>query len=1288
MQTLELMQLPLHGTSLIEASAGTGKTYTIAALYLRLVLGHGVAAPLSPEQILVVTFTDAATCELKSRIQQRLLQAAAVFNGELAATDPVLVDLTEAYPQSQWPTLAQRLQLAAQGMDEAAVSTIHGFCQRMLTEHAFAAGSQFEQELTGDQHSLQLQVVMDYWRSHIYALSQPLLRSYQRRFSAPSQLLSQLLPLWRGDLQLAAAPAVPVAQLLGDELTEREAQLARLKAPWQQWLDEIAQIIEAGRAAGQTNNSKLRADYVASWLSSLKTWRDDPTLVEPKAGKWQERLTPEGIAEAWKGAAPTHPAFDAIAALPKALAALSDCSFALRLHALDWVQTRFRQRQSQLAQQGFDDLLSQLAGALLSSQGEHLAALIRAQFPQALIDEFQDTDYCQWQIFSRIYQPEAQRQDCNLLLIGDPKQAIYSFRGADIYTYLVAKQQTQGRHFSLDTNFRSSTALVSAVNQLFMQAETRTDGAGAFLFRQQGDYAAEGENAAEGLPFRPVAANGRAETLVRHGQPLPAFCWQILPFGDKTPSKSHYLQQAAEQAANHIVGLLQDAALQHCGFAKDGLLQALQTGDIAVLVNNQQEANLMRRALASRGIASVYLSDKGTVFDSPLANELLLWLRACSAPRDAAALRAALASPALALPYADLLALSDDEWLLEARQQQFLKYQQLWRDRGILAMLHRFLQDFDLISQLSQRSDAERLLTDLFHLAELMQQASRELEGEAALLRYLQQQLQQADDSEPDAVRLRLESDESLVRIVTIHKSKGLEYPLVLLPFLCAARELDPRRLPYLWHDKQGKLQLAERFDEVSFERAEQERLAEDLRKLYVALTRARHHCWVALMPQADRSALAYLLDSSAVLPADVQSVLSPFSQAPLFACVSAEAQTAPVLPSIGSLALASVSTAESEPSGYRLDAPAPRERWQMSSYSGLLHATQSADAMDSPQWAEALANKLAEPLQQDQAVANGSASVGQAGDMTTAIAAAPTTALPINTVAPSFAATFRKGATIGTFLHEQLEWAAEQGFALVCQQPALLTAQLVQSMQQHGLLQQRPDGRWQRQLLQEELTRPQLFAEASDATTQLQHWLLALLHSELPAVGALAALDTYRAELEFLLPAQRVDIALLDQLVCAKWQAGEPRPALSVRQLNGMLKGFIDLSLCQHQRYYVLDFKSNAQAEQRYEPAALWPMMLEHRYDLQAALYLIAMHRLLTQRLAGYQISHHLGGALYWFLRGAEQADAGCLLLTVNEPWLLALDALFSGDNSLAKRWLAAQSASTVAAESTKEAH
>lgn len=194
------LSFPLHGSQLIEASAGTGKTFTISALYLRLILGHGgeqgFERELLPPQILVVTFTDAATKELRERIRARLAEAARFFRGELEGADPLLHQLRDDYPQENWPRCAGRLEIAVQWMDEAAVSTIHGWCQRMLREHAFDSGSLFTQTLETDHSELLGQVMRDYWRRFCYGMQGDALAWVRGNWGSPDALLPRIRPLF------------------------------------------------------------------------------------------------------------------------------------------------------------------------------------------------------------------------------------------------------------------------------------------------------------------------------------------------------------------------------------------------------------------------------------------------------------------------------------------------------------------------------------------------------------------------------------------------------------------------------------------------------------------------------------------------------------------------------------------------------------------------------------------------------------------------------------------------------------------------------------------------------------------------------------------------------------------------------------------------------------------------------------------------------------------------------------------------------------------------------------
>jgi len=1211
-ETLDPLRFPLRGSRLIEASAGTGKTFTIAALYLRLVLGprdEGDEAaflrPLNPPDILVVTFTDAATKELRDRIRARLAEAAGCFLADPAevaarpAGEDLLHDLRDSYPPEAWPMCARKLQLAAEWMDEAAVSTIHGWCNRMLREHAFDSDSLFTQQLETDNSELLAEVVRDYWRSHMYPLTPGQARQVADWWASPAALEAGLGRLLGHLDQLGSAP--PPAEALAVAEREKVACLTVLKAPWATWLDELRDLIDDARARKACKGTKLRKDYCDRWFGALEAWRDDPALVWPALSDsaWS-RLSPEGMADAWNDPAqvPDHPALAAIAALPAELKALPDARQAVLIHGAGWVAARFAEEQARRAQMGFDDLLTRLDAALTGPNGARLAAVIRRQFPVALIDEFQDTDAIQYRIFDTVYRVADNDAETAVVLIGDPKQAIYAFRGADIYTYLAARRATTGRLYTLGRNFRSSQAMVDATNRCFALAEGREEGAGAFLFRSADDNP---------VPFLPAAAAGRKDAWQVAGQAAPALSvWHLPPpEGAETVTKGTYLQTMAEVCASEMVRLLQLGQRGQAGFAKVDGFVPLRPADMAVLVNNRNEADAIRGALGARGVRSVYLSERESVFKRPEATEMRRWLAACAEPDDGRCLRAALASGLLGLDWATLDQLNRDEAAWEERVLQFRRYQACWQRQGVLPMLRRLLNDFRVPARLLAAGGAgERSLTDLLHLAELLQQASTLLDGEHALIRHLAEQCD--EDSGGEARQLRLESDADLVQVVTVHKSKGLEYPLVFLPFACAFRATSPGDLPLKWHDADGRLQLALADDDGQLiERVDRERLGEDLRKLYVALTRARHATWIGTAPldRIGRSALGYLLGGR--LPQGLETLAAG---SPAIRVIDApEATTEVYAPTAG----ARIEGAARQPRR------SVRENWWIASYSAL--HTVEGEGADTP----------AEDVFRESAA-----------DVPDAVAAAASPAAPVRQPAAGTAHAFPRGAAVGTFLHELLEWAGAQGFARVAGSPGLLRDAVARRCALRG---------WETWI------------------EPLCTWIQSLLSLPLGADAgegfSLAGLDNWVVEMEFWIAVHEADLGAMDALVRRHTLGAAARPALQRGQLNGMLKGFIDLVAEHAGRYYVIDYKSNwlGPDDAAYSPAAMSEAVLGHRYELQYVLYLLALHRLLRLRLPDYDYDQHVGGAVYVFLRGAGAPSRGVHREKPPRALIEALDRLFS---------------------------
>ncbi|HEX7816250.1 exodeoxyribonuclease V subunit beta [Dyella sp.] len=1214
---LHPLSLPLKGVRLIEASAGTGKTWTIAALYLRLVLGHGdgAAEPLLPNQILVLTFTKAATAELRERIRARLAEAAAAFRATTPPQDALLASLLDGYADPQARAIAaRRLDHAGQWMDEASIHTIHGWCQRMLQQHAFDSGYAFAQDAQADETQLQAEVIRDYWRRQFFPLDSHGAARIRGFWRSPRELQRALRPLLAQpdeSLRLEGKPLPPVDDI-GEYIEnivapERDA-LRRAQALWRDHIESIESTVLQALRAGSLNANMMKPAAVEQELQTLRAWTTGGPIDETTL----QRYTQGRLAKATKKghAPPMSEAFEAIetwALLREQAVPLEPMILA---HAAPWVRARLEALKQQRSQIGFDDMLQRLDRALRGHSGHRLAQTLAGHYPVALIDEFQDTDPLQWRIFERIY---GERRDCGLLLIGDPKQAIYSFRGADIHTYLRARDAAIPPIWTLDTNHRSTDAMVDAVNRLFVHGDTHADGAFGF---------------GATLPFQPVAAKGRGERFIHQDRKVPALTFALLDT-DEPMSVGVFRHAMAEHAAAQLIAWLDAATQGHCGFkSTDGSLVPLQQGDIAILVRSRGEAALMRDALRRRGLKSVFLSDRDSVYASAQADDLLRWLQACAEPGSDRGMRAALATPSMCRSYAELDRLNADELAWEACGEIFRRLHQHWVRHGVLAMTHELLHAFDLPARLLAGPDGERQLTNLLQLAELLQHAAMSLDGERALIRYLGTRMAEsrdmlADTSEEQIVRL--ESEDALIKIITIHKSKGLEYPLVMLPFIATARQASNSQM-VVWHDAEGRSIADLDADDAARQASAREQAQEDLRLLYVALTRARHACWLGIgvhrvghakAPALQRSALGYLLSGGAIIePRDLPRLLGTWHDHPDSIAVE-------TLPEIADTSV----YRPREPDQKIMRHATPYEgvripEWRIASYSGLKYVeSEGHDTLPAPE------TPAQDNLNEVHADATLAAVAGERS-------------------APAGIHAFERGAIAGTFLHDMFEWVAERGFDAALLQQDVLEQWIAQRAQRLGWTHHAP---------------------------MLATWLIDLLKISLPLPDgghmALAGLSKhqYYAELEFWIEAHRVDTLALDQLVKSHTLDQRARQRLDAERIHGMFKGFIDLIVEHKGRYYVIDYKSNVLGPdaQAYTHDAMRNSVLGERYDLQYALYTLALHRQLRARLPGYDYDRHIGGVMYLYLRGVDGTDHGVHNERLPRALIEAMDALFAGGAS-----------------------
>ena len=821
------LAMNLDGFKLVEASAGTGKTYAIGNLYLRMLFEAHLVS-----QILVVTFTNAATEELRGRIRLRIHQALKHLDDPFA-DDNFLNTWSDSLSgdHERIEHVRRQLKLALNSMDEAAIYTIHGFCQRALTEYAFNSRQAFDVEMISDDNQIWHAAIKDWWRSQAYPLHKMDLSLFSLALGNVDKLIELQRPLRNPRVKLLPDISNTLGQLFSS-WHDLEAQCLQLATMWNQDKEQLASILYSDALTRRKKIYKLDQlpaliealdDYFASenplgFPEQLSAVRASALCSILKKGKEEEGLE--------------HQFFTTV---DEILDRADSVKQQFRIRALsdahDYAAEQVAHTKQQAGQLSFDDQLVLLEQAL--ADNKELGIQIHHRFPVAMIDEFQDTDAIQYDIFKHIYH---HREQGGLIMIGDPKQAIYSFRGGDIFTYIRAKDDAS-QLYTLDTNWRSTPRLIHAVNQLFSH---RHD---PFI------YAA--------IPFAPVNHAPKSHALLcEEGEEvIPLTVWHI-PLNEKNKpmAKNVALPLMHAHTANEIAKLIQAGRDKRLKLGEE----PVKPGDIAVLVRNHFEAADLREALRQRGVSAVATGNE-QVFDAQEAEGLKLILAAVIDFRDAGLLRQAMASALLDYHYQDIHACFKDEsqWLAWAAHFQHLH--DAWSKKGFMAMFQLMLRRLNVGERLACHHNASRRLTNLLHLGELLQQASQSITGMDALYHWFEQQMNEASSE----AELRLESDGDLVRIATIHSSKGLEYPIVFLPYMwsCKPREPGKGLLPF-FDEKHHQHSLDAGADAGYFLLAEKERLAEDVRLAYVALTRACAKIYVAWghTANAGKTAMGWLL--------------------------------------------------------------------------------------------------------------------------------------------------------------------------------------------------------------------------------------------------------------------------------------------------------------------------------------------------------------------------------------------------------------------------------------------
>ncbi len=1192
------LQMPLDGIRVVEASAGTGKTFTIATLYLRLILEHG----LLPEAIVVATFTRAATAELSERLRARLTRAdemlehddpASLQDGDDGETRAIRAVIGHALGCGRsLVELREHARKARLAMDGAMIGTLHGFCFRALGEFGFETGQALDEpELIDDARALELEIVRDFWRRGSADAS--VARLLAGTWSSPDALAKQVRDVrWRGR-------GIEVPVVATDALQSELASIRRRIATW-----DDATLAQADQEIGASLNNAAARKSRWHALRVLRDWARNEQLDADSdfiALSEAARFDREAIGKL--GSFLKHPegnVFDAVRQLQSLLDALVAARTTmaglpaanLLRDARLYLESERPRRLAARNLMSHDQAVDRLADALAEpTRGGTATAKMRARWKAALIDEFQDTDTAQWHIVRRLF------GDTTLVLVGDPKQSIYGFRGGDVYAWREAVAASSHARLELATSFRSGAGMTRGINALF----DRTD---AFI--------------EQGFDYTEVASDDSvaARALLRDGVPVPALqLWQFTPAdagqADGQPANKERVRKAIQSACvAWLANMLDDPAVklrEH-----DGTLTSLRPRHIAVLVNSNAEAHAMQAALGRAGVAASS-NLRASVYASDEAADLALLLDSLAAPDDPRRARAAHASVLLGHDAVAIASANSDAQALAAMLERVAEWTAMVDHRGPLPWLHQLIAE--AAPRILAWPDGQRRIANYLQLAELLQALHATSFGVDDLAARFARARVEAIGDDVDGARLRIDTDADTVSIATVHAAKGLEYEVVLVPYAVLA--FDPgkhsEKVPLYWHHSgnQAHVAVGTGTPEPIRAAAFTEQAAEDVRKFYVAVTRAKALC---VLPWGEATCTQY---------------------SPMFHLLHAAGRATPLSADAAGCAQALRELCERAGDAAEI-VPLPNAGTRP---RHLIRRDAPRDDRPQPLAAREFARRT---LQRDWQTWSFSRLVrGRAAavDGDPAPGAGDGDASPVQPVAavrPALA-----GARFGTTVpavRELADCAAWTGMAEV---PASQRDLVARCLRAQGL--------------------PERGMRPDEALRQTGACVGAALNATLPCGMRPCELlpPARRAEMEFHLALAPTAVPELFVLL-HRHGYQQQRHGVGTETLHGMLTGVIDLVFEHAGKFHLIDWKTNWCPP--YDEAALEAEIAAHDYDLQWLIYTLALHRWLRQRLINYDYDRHLGEVYYLFVRGLADGRG----VHADRPprrLIEALDALFDAN-------------------------
>lgn len=1362
---LEIKTFDLNSSSMIEASAGTGKTFTISNLVVRLLLeglkkGKGEnATPLDIEDILVVTFTNAAASDLRARILEKIHTCRVLFEAigkgqktvdSLDENDP-LKDIVELYLkdklkvkdslennnavdiniQQKQAILYSRLLIRAErSIDKASISTIHSFCNKALNQiYSFEAGRAFNVELTNDVEEEKREAAFSVWRDLFYKdsdFNKDLLLELLDKDSPLSfkktvanldrvRLINDakgyfgfsLKSYYQSSEKLQKTPIARLKYLL-DAVEKDIASINEEHAQDIQIVEKYKDEVFAANggpgslyelAKGEPKKNPIKSD-VKSILKSL--------LANIASGKFNSFNFGQEIKKNVKKSYDFKDfynedsnfvsgikdyAFARLAEIDEfEKAASSVIITALGMQAnVDLIKKELEYLVSVMMIKKIDalcerdnlisnnEVLRQLAVALTKEKDRRdvLASLLRKRYPIAMIDEFQDTDPVQFTVFSKLYlNQDAVNSNAHCYLIGDPKQSIYKFRGSDINSYNEAKSQIEeigGCVYTLETNYRSNANVVKAVNGIFAQVK---EGCDSNYVTKPFDYNdSYSKKTPSNIKFEPVIASPNSEkssfyfdipiedNLVASDENLSdtsenntSVCNFVrkIEFNDKT--KAEVLMQAISKS----VALEVKRCLLYGKINSKGNVRAVKPSDIAILVSNKNENKAIQDALKELSIQSVYFSDDESVLSSSsqsksysnssddtkkasveAENIIYLMEAICNSTN---------ASKVYRLLGSSLLSLTREEFIQKTDSFEFDDEISLlrecgnkWESYGFITAFLYYLNKHDLLKTMLNAENGERALSNYFQIAEIIQSINSKVIGSnAQLLWFKDLVLNGNSDLSDDVTKKHLESEQSLVKIYTIHKSKGLQYPIVFSPFLFGTTNYDKDGIYYDPHDRHVSLSLnpSEPVNGTAISELEKvASLQEKVRLLYVDLTRAQLANFVFLPIYNDeKKTNAVSALRSITIPKEGE-LLKALDSEELFTNLNKFDNESD--PDNEKLIAAKVKV-ESQCSE-KIDEPSSLDKgsvdnsFTVTSYSAITsgaHNDMFASDIDEKE-IEPDANDLEEDISNEER----------------------------NLI--NF--TFSRGSAAGSFLHKLLEIVLSRNDVNKEDQDSIY--QFVNSQLKYDYYHL-------------------ISNQGNEKICALASWLNNILNANLLPESSkndhlkLSDLTPYNCarELDYYLPCKDFKVKVLNKL-CHEFYAKVVKdnnlshipdlPDLKKSNFKGFMKGSLDLvakfTTKQGDKFFMIDYKSNYLGDSfgDYTQDSILKSIFEARYDVQILFYSLALYRFLKCTLHDFLYEKDFGGVMYLYLRGMNSNNTvspGQFYVRPSEELIKRLSDLFDG--------------------------